>query len=320
MFQMAALNAKPPSARNENAIAMDDDALLNECLADLAKAAPISPSKDTTHNGGDIRRRGVGSFNLAETATVASTSSIQQQQHQPNPNKRNISTIPSPSSAPLRPAKASRNDDNMDLDNDGIRSDGAGRESSLAPVRSEYDVDPDSNDIHTDGVDRNGGATPLRGDEDNDICDDNIHSHVVSRSDNATPFLRFYWLDAYENFVGHPGIVYLFGRLAENIDEGADGDAIPKGTKTPSQSATVSCCVILKGIRRKLYFLKRDADDKSVVPTDDVVAEEIRDRLERQRIKPREKRLKWAPVHKRLLCRESGVPREGDLIELQMEV
>lgn len=52
--------------------------------------------------------------------------------------------------------------------------------------------------------------------------------------------LRFYWLDAYEDFYKQPGTVFLFGKVF-----------------IESAQTYVSCCVTVRNIERRLYILPR---------------------------------------------------------------
>ncbi|UYV73481.1 POLA1 [Cordylochernes scorpioides] len=51
---------------------------------------------------------------------------------------------------------------------------------------------------------------------------------------------RFFWLDAYEDHLKHPGVIYLFGKVW-----------------LKEAKSHVSCCVIVRNVERKVYLLPR---------------------------------------------------------------
>jgi DNA polymerase alpha subunit A len=52
--------------------------------------------------------------------------------------------------------------------------------------------------------------------------------------------LRIYWLDAFEDYLKQPGVVYLFGKVW--VD---------------TASAHVSCCLTVKNIEKRVFLLPR---------------------------------------------------------------
>ncbi|TKR94314.1 hypothetical protein L596_008611 [Steinernema carpocapsae] len=82
---------------------------------------------------------------------------------------------------------------------------------------------------------------------------------VLQKTDNSLT-IRMYYLDAFEDYMKHPGTVYLFGRVQH-------------------KTASWSCCVILKNIPRHYYVMvKEGADMKEAY-------EELRQHCDRLRIK-----------------------------------
>ncbi|KAF8367286.1 pola-1, partial [Pristionchus pacificus] len=67
--------------------------------------------------------------------------------------------------------------------------------------------------------------------------------------------LRVFWLDAYEDDRKHPGVVYLFGRVFT------------------SAGRSSSICIVVKNIRRQLFFLPRVQEDGTPYPMLDVYNE-----------------------------------------------
>lgn len=79
----------------------------------------------------------------------------------------------------------------------------------------------------------------------------------VTRSQTNSGSLRFYYLDAYEEPAKQPGNI-LFYMFQINRCLVFSGTVYLFGRIVSEQSKSESCCVILRNIRRRLYFLKRD--------------------------------------------------------------
>ncbi|XP_076048772.1 DNA polymerase alpha catalytic subunit [Oratosquilla oratoria] len=62
----------------------------------------------------------------------------------------------------------------------------------------------------------------------------------VTTDENGDQVLRFFWLDAYEDYFNNPGTVYLFGKVW-----------------IESAMTHVSCCVAVKNIERRMFVLPR---------------------------------------------------------------
>ncbi|KAJ0181362.1 hypothetical protein K1T71_003447 [Dendrolimus kikuchii] len=63
-------------------------------------------------------------------------------------------------------------------------------------------------------------------------------------NENGDKYLRFYWLDAWEDRFVKPGVVYLFGKVYVN----------PSNQK----AGCVSCCVVVKNVNRQMFLLPRE--------------------------------------------------------------
>lgn len=62
----------------------------------------------------------------------------------------------------------------------------------------------------------------------------------LTTTEEGDQVLRFYWLDAYEDYYKQPGTVYLFGKVW-----------------IESAQTHVSCCVTVRNIERRIYLLPR---------------------------------------------------------------
>lgn len=63
-------------------------------------------------------------------------------------------------------------------------------------------------------------------------------------NENGEKYLRFYWLDAWEDRFVKPGVVYLFGKVYVN----------PSNKK----AGCVSCCIVVKNVNRQMFLLPRE--------------------------------------------------------------
>ncbi|KAI1722465.1 DNA polymerase family B domain-containing protein [Ditylenchus destructor] len=121
----------------------------------------------------------------------------------------------------------------------------------------------------------------------------------VTKSQANSASLRFYYLDAYEEPVKQPGTVYLFGRIFS------------------AQSKSESCCVILRNIRRRLYFLKRDknASTGSNVTNANLLAE-VTERLKREFGVPT---FKSKFTNRKFIPKFKTLPKQGTVLEVLID-
>ena len=75
----------------------------------------------------------------------------------------------------------------------------------------------------------------------------NIQSDLVlplQSNKEGEKFLKFYWLDAWEDRFVKPGVVYLFGKVYVN----------PSNKK----AGCASCCLVVKNVNRQMFLLPRE--------------------------------------------------------------
>lgn len=66
----------------------------------------------------------------------------------------------------------------------------------------------------------------------------------LQTKENGDKYLKFYWLDAWEDRFVKPGVVYLFGKVYVNPSNKKEGSA--------------SCCLVVKNVNRQLFLLPRE--------------------------------------------------------------
>ncbi|XP_060810527.1 DNA polymerase alpha catalytic subunit [Amyelois transitella] len=66
----------------------------------------------------------------------------------------------------------------------------------------------------------------------------------LNTNEDGEKFLRFYWLDAWEDKYVKPGVVYLFGKVYAK-----PGD---------KKAGCLSCCVVVKNVTRQMFLLPRE--------------------------------------------------------------
>ncbi|XP_026726379.1 DNA polymerase alpha catalytic subunit [Trichoplusia ni] len=81
----------------------------------------------------------------------------------------------------------------------------------------------------------------------------------LQTKENGDKYLKFYWLDAWEDRFVKPGVVYLFGKVYVNPSNKKEGSA--------------SCCLVVKNVNRQLFLLPREykLDPVTLDPTDEEV-------------------------------------------------
>lgn len=110
--------------------------------------------------------------------------------------------------------------------------------------------------------------------------------------------INFYWYDCAEDSYRNPGVVYLFGKVyAASIKQ------------------FVSCCVIVRNLKRTCYLLRRKTldDEGSVEVTHDDVVDEFKS-LYAKKLKISDFTCK--EVQKLYAFDKEGVPTTGDYVEL----
>ncbi|XP_067669020.1 DNA polymerase alpha catalytic subunit-like [Haliotis asinina] len=126
----------------------------------------------------------------------------------------------------------------------------------------------------------------------------------LTTNENGDQVLRFYWLDAYEDHYKQPGVIFLFGKVW--ID---------------SAKTHVSCCVTVKNIERRVYFLPRATrvNTKTGEDTGDPVAmndvySEFNDKIsEKHKIM----KFKCMKVTKQYAFEKTDVPVESEYLEVR---
>lgn len=71
-----------------------------------------------------------------------------------------------------------------------------------------------------------------------DVCIDTTKLPLLNV--DGRDILRIYWLDAYEDYLKQPGVVYMFGKVW-----------------VESASAYCSCCLTVKHIEKRIFILPR---------------------------------------------------------------
>lgn len=133
--------------------------------------------------------------------------------------------------------------------------------------------------------------------------------------------LKMYWLDAYEDPFTHPGIVFLFGKTpasatpSDSAASSASTSSSSASTAVTSNPAYKSCCVVVKNIERRVFFVPRATrrgTDEPVAIAD--VYEELESKVAPQF---RIQRFKSRTVTKRFTFQFDvpDVPWEGDYLE-----
>ncbi|KAM7301016.1 DNA polymerase alpha catalytic subunit [Ixodes scapularis] len=133
-------------------------------------------------------------------------------------------------------------------------------------------------------------------------ADVKVESLPLVENENGEKVVRFFWLDAYEDYFKNPGVVHLFGKV-----------------KLLDASTYASCTVTVCNIPRKVYLLPRPFHFDSAVKaeTDEPVTmkdvyDEFRCIAEKQRIEE----FKTKAVTKRYAFDKEGVPAEAEYLEI----
>ncbi|CAK5056119.1 unnamed protein product [Meloidogyne enterolobii] len=238
-FQSISNNKKPSDEKN---IRVEDDDILNECLADI-----------------------IGTNNLSTEKTVSVfedpflNTSLHKQQQSPQKASQNESDIQSinpfktdalskstqnikfsKSAQPCTPSTSitslqldEPDIDDVDLTENEIIDVENGKnnfEDNIETLQTEKQKFPKSPSIETKTTtQRKRDASPI-----------SIPERPMKLLRVDSDSLKFYFLDAFENIYTKPGTVYLFGYLNST-------DVKPQ-----------SCCITLRNITKQLFFLKRE--------------------------------------------------------------
>ncbi|CAN8020701.1 unnamed protein product, partial [Ixodes persulcatus] len=133
-------------------------------------------------------------------------------------------------------------------------------------------------------------------------ADVKVDSLPLVENENGEKVVRFFWLDAYEDYFKNPGVVHLFGKV-----------------KLLDASTYASCAVTVCNIPRKVYLLPRPfhLDSAAKAETDEPVTmkdvyDEFRSIAEKRRIEE----FKTKAVTKRYAFDKEGVPAEAEYLEI----
>ncbi|KAG7160964.1 DNA polymerase alpha catalytic subunit-like [Homarus americanus] len=115
--------------------------------------------------------------------------------------------------------------------------------------------------------------------------------------------LRFYWLDAYEDYFKQPGIVYLFGKVW-----------------VESAQTHISCCVTVKNVERRIYILprKKKVNLKTNEELGDITMMDVYEEFD-STVSNKFKILQFRSrtVTKKYAFEKSEVPQESEYLEVR---
>ncbi|CDS37504.1 DNA polymerase alpha catalytic subunit [Echinococcus multilocularis] len=129
----------------------------------------------------------------------------------------------------------------------------------------------------------NENAEALRADENSS----------AGSSDGDSGSLRFFWLDAYEDLMNQQGVVFLFGKIPCKED----------------QSGFCSCCIRVKDLERRVFFLPSTSTGCTVKD----VYEELRELSGQFKIG----KFKCKPTTKKYCFEDVDVPSEAEYLEVR---
>ncbi|CAE1258157.1 POLA1 [Acanthosepion pharaonis] len=123
-------------------------------------------------------------------------------------------------------------------------------------------------------------------------------------NENGDQVLRFYWLDAYEDFFHQKGIVYLFGKVWFE-----------------SVKSFASCCVSVKNIERRIRVLPRGARLNPKTKIEDGLPVKLADVYEEFSEKVADKYKITTYKSRKVTCKYAfeleGIPAESDYLEVR---
>ncbi|CAN7937469.1 unnamed protein product, partial [Ixodes hexagonus] len=129
-----------------------------------------------------------------------------------------------------------------------------------------------------------------------------LDSLPLIENDSGEKVVRFFWLDAYEDYFKSPGVVHLFGKV-----------------KLLESSTHASCAVTVSNIPRRVYLLPRPFhyDSATKTETDEpVTMKDVYDEFRRIAEKQRIEEFKTKAVTKRYAFDREGVPAEAEYLEI----
>ncbi|KAG1697229.1 DNA polymerase alpha catalytic subunit [Nymphon striatum] len=123
----------------------------------------------------------------------------------------------------------------------------------------------------------------------------------LTKIESGENVLKFYWIDAYEDFKKQSGMIYLFGKVY-----------------IESAKVHVSCCINVRNINRQIFVLPRtmrlaDKEGNDPVTIKDVYMEFNEKVLNQYKIKS----FKSRKVNKGYAFGISGIPEQSDYLEFQ---
>uniref|UniRef100_A0A0V0J224 DNA polymerase n=1 Tax=Schistocephalus solidus TaxID=70667 RepID=A0A0V0J224_SCHSO len=116
----------------------------------------------------------------------------------------------------------------------------------------------------------------------------------IEEKDNER--LNFFWFDAYEDSKNQPGVIFLFGKVRSKDD--------PCGF--------VSCCIRVKDLERRLFFLPRPSTPEQEFTVKEVY-QELRELTGRWKIE----KFKCKPTVKKYAFELADVPSEAEYLEVR---
>ncbi|KAG9509830.1 DNA polymerase alpha catalytic subunit [Fragariocoptes setiger] len=130
------------------------------------------------------------------------------------------------------------------------------------------------------------------------LSDDILQDLKFYTDEEGKQFARFYWYDCSEDSNINPGVVYIYGKTyAESIKQ------------------FVSCCAVVRNVKRYTYLLLRDTlddDGQTSVDADDAIAEFKSVHARKYKIT----NAQYTGVKKRYAFEREGIPFEANYVEI----
>ncbi|KAL7074118.1 hypothetical protein ACQ4LE_006699 [Meloidogyne hapla] len=293
-FQSIANNKKPSDEKN---IRVEDDDILNECLADIIGTSNLSTENTTS----------VFEDPFLNNSTLRKPQQSLQQSSQKESDVQSInpfkaSTLPPKSTqkSNVQPSTSSTSVvlqldqpdiDDIDLtENEIINVDNNNTDKNFDEHNENIQINRQiftkSPSIEISTTQRKRDASPLS---------TPIRPMKLLRVDGDS--LKFYFIDAFENIYKSSGTVYLFGYLNSL-------DVKPQ-----------SCCITLRNITRQLFFLKREI---SLSSRKSVTKEDLHSDIQKtfKTLGINKFKIKPEFVTKRFISPDASVPKECETVEV----